>query len=44
MCAKACTHYIKLLEHPPYNPDLAPCDFFTVVQCDNEDEWDAILM
>lgn len=30
--AKACTEYLtttglKLLEHPPYSPDLAPCDF-----------------
>lgn len=30
--ARACTEYLattglKLLEHPPYSPDLAPCDF-----------------
>ena len=22
------THKITVLEHPPYSPDLAPCDFF----------------
>jgi histone-lysine N-methyltransferase SETMAR len=21
-------HKIPMLEHPPYSPDLAPCDFF----------------
>jgi histone-lysine N-methyltransferase SETMAR len=29
---KVCTEYLpstglKVLEHPPYSPDLAPCDF-----------------
>ena len=23
-------HKIKVLEHPPYSPDLAPCDFFFI--------------
>ena len=23
-------HKITLLEHPPYSPDLAPCDFFLI--------------
>lgn len=46
-CSQAVKNYlehrsIKLIKHPPYSPDLAPCDYwlFDYIKCNLEDQID----